>query len=95
MSEDRAFIRVLEPAQDLLAQLLNGKTTPIALTARCRARIEARDSEIMAWQALDWNFVQRQIDDLSERPANARGALFGLPVGVKGSTNLLRVLTIT
>ena len=83
MSEDRAFIRVLEPAQDLLAQLLDGKTTPIALTARCRARIEARDSEIMAWQALDWNFVQRQIDDLSERPANARGALFGLPVGVK------------
>ena len=73
MSEDRAFIRVLEPAQDLLAQLIDGKTTPIALTERCRARIEARDSVIMAWQALDWNFVQRQIDDLSERPANARG----------------------
>lgn len=51
--------------------------------ARCRARIEARDSEVLAWKTLDWDYVQRQIDGLAKRPIKERGPLFGLPVGIK------------
>jgi Asp-tRNA(Asn)/Glu-tRNA(Gln) amidotransferase A subunit family amidase len=51
--------------------------------ARCRARIEARDSEVLAWKTLDWDFVERQIDELTARPIEDRGPLFGLPVGIK------------
>lgn len=61
----------------------DGEVEPQALVARSRARIEAREPDIMAWQELDWAFVQRQIDDLAARPMNARGVLYGLPVGVK------------
>jgi len=53
------------------------------ITARCRERIEARDSEVLAWKALDWDFVERQIDELAARPMGERGPLFGLPVGIK------------
>jgi len=50
---------------------------------RWRKRIEARDPEVLAWKALDWDFVQHQIDELSARPIEERGPLFGLPVGIK------------
>jgi len=53
------------------------------IIARCRERIEARDSEVLAWKALDWDFVDRQIDKLAMRPMEERGPLFGLPVGIK------------
>ena len=53
------------------------------ITARCRERIEARDSEVLAWKALDWDFVGRQIDELAKRSMDERGPLFGLPVGIK------------
>ena len=46
-------MHALEPAGDMLAELLDGKTTPVAVTARCRARIEVQDLGVMAWQALD------------------------------------------
>lgn len=51
--------------------------------ALCRERIESRDSEILAWKVLDWDFVERQIDELATRPMDKRGPLFGLPVGIK------------
>ncbi|MDA0305894.1 MAG: amidase [Proteobacteria bacterium] len=53
------------------------------IIARCRDRIEARDPEVLAWKTLDWDFVDRQIDALTTWPMEKRGALFGLPVGVK------------
>lgn len=53
MSDDKASMHALEPAGDMLTELLDGKTTPVAVTTRCRARIEVQDLEVMAWQALD------------------------------------------
>ena len=55
MSDDKASMHALEPAGDMLAELLDGKTTPVAVAVatRCRARIEVQDLEVMAWQALD------------------------------------------
>ncbi|MBT3305860.1 MAG: amidase [Alphaproteobacteria bacterium] len=53
------------------------------IIARCREKIESRDSEVLAWKALDWDFVGRQIDELAKLPRDARGPLFGLPVGIK------------
>ena len=40
-------MHALEPAGDMLAELLDGKTTPVAVTIRCRARIEVQDLEVM------------------------------------------------
>ena len=51
--------------------------------ARCRKRIEARDKDVKAWKALDWDFVGRQIDELAAQPTEQRGPLFGQPVGIK------------
>jgi len=53
LSDDKASMHVLEPAGGMLAELLDSKTTPVAVTTRCRARIEVQDLEVMAWQALD------------------------------------------
>ena len=53
------------------------------IIARCRERIETRDSEVLAWKALDWDFVGRQIGELLTRSTDERGPLFGLPVGIK------------
>ncbi len=53
------------------------------IVGRCRDKIESRDPEVLAWKALDWGFVDRQIDALATWPIKKRGALFGLPVGVK------------
>ena len=50
---------------------------------RCRDRIEAREPKVLAWKALDWNFVGRQVDELAAWPMDKRGPLFGLPVGIK------------
>ena len=40
-------MHVLEPAGGMLAELLDSKTTPVAVTTRCRARIEVQDFEVM------------------------------------------------
>ena len=46
-------MHALKPAGDTLAELLDGKTTPVAVTTCCRAHIEVQDLEVMAWQVLD------------------------------------------
>ena len=51
--------------------------------ADCRARLEKSEAHIQAWQALDWGAVANQVDRLNEQRASDRGALFGLPIGVK------------
>ena len=48
MSDDKASMYALEPAGDMLAELLDGKTTPVAITTRFQARIEVQDLEVIA-----------------------------------------------
>ncbi len=69
-------------ARQALAALSKGKATPGELAASCRARIEAREPAIGAWQALDWDFVARQLAALPAR-GGKDAPLWGLPVGVK------------
>ena len=47
----------------------------------CLAQIEARDSELHAWSAVDAEFARRQARALDA--GSVRGALHGIPVGVK------------
>ncbi len=83
MSDNTEGFPARTPGGDWLAAFGNGETGPEALAAQCRRRIDAREAEVMAWQELDWDFVRRQLDGLAARPENARGALYGVPVGVK------------
>ncbi len=53
------------------------------IIADSRARIDKSESDIQAWQALDWNAVRAQVERLNQRAASDRGPLFGLPVGIK------------
>jgi len=71
------------PAGEVLSELLRGATTPRELARACRARIELREDAVGAWQALDWDFVERQIAALPDRPRDGSAPLWGLPVGVK------------
>jgi len=68
-------------AADARAAIAAGRLTAEALARSCLARIDARESEIQAWAALDpdlWLRAARAAD-----AAGCPGPLGGLPLGVK------------
>jgi len=67
----------------LVTKACSGQLLLSEIAADCRARIKKSEAEIQAWQALDWNAVESQIDTLNERGAPDQGALFGVPIGIK------------
>ncbi|MEM8743497.1 MAG: amidase [Pseudomonadota bacterium] len=60
-----------------------GDLTAVDLVAACRARIDEREDAVGAWQYLDRELIDRQLSALEDVPVNDRGALHGVPVGVK------------
>jgi Asp-tRNA(Asn)/Glu-tRNA(Gln) amidotransferase A subunit family amidase len=69
-------------ATGALARLAEGSLTARALVQSCLARIAARDGDLRAWLAISDGALQ-QADRLDALPAERRGLLHGLPVGVK------------
>lgn len=70
-------------AVELRESLRRGDETPANIVAACRARIEAREDAVGAWQALNWDFVDAQVAAAEVCEIGVRGPLFGLPVGIK------------
>lgn len=67
-----------------LVQRIISNEVPIAMVAlEYRKVIEAREREVKAFEFLDWDVVDQQIDKLAATTAEQRGRLFGLPVAVK------------
>ncbi|MDA8637851.1 amidase [Rhodospirillales bacterium] len=63
--------------------LRSGNRTVDNVVTSYRSRIEERQPDVQAWQTLDWDFVERQIAGLNQRAPDARGPLYGIPVGIK------------
>lgn len=71
------------PAGAARAMLSDGRLTPRALVAACRARIGEREPEIRAWAALDDAAIEAELARVEAIPEAERGPLWGLPVAVK------------
>lgn len=66
-----------------VASLKSGSVPLRQRIQRCRERIVAREGEVRAWQALDWDAVESQVAELERSgPADDR-PLWGVPIGVK------------
>ena len=69
------------PAREILRRVGNGDLTVEAVAKSCIETIEAREPELQAWAFFDPDLVLRQARALDK--AGTKGALHGLPVGVK------------
>lgn len=66
-----------------LAAFDTGALSPGELLEACQARIRVREPEVRAFEYLDWDIVQAQIESLAGLPQEKRGPLWGLPIAVK------------
>lgn len=81
------FINMTEPykltASEALAHMRDGSLTVEFYAKSLLARIKARDDVVKAWAYLDPEFVLAQAKKLDEIPAEKRGPLHGIAIGVK------------
>jgi Asp-tRNA(Asn)/Glu-tRNA(Gln) amidotransferase A subunit family amidase len=68
-------------ATETVAAIAAGRLTSETVVKSCLDRIEAREREVKAWVTLDRNAALAQARALDKGPR--RGALHGLPVGIK------------
>lgn len=66
-----------------LARLRAGTLSVEAYAQALLNRIAARDDAVRAWAHIDPAFVIEQARQLDKVPAEQRGPLHGLPIGVK------------
>ena len=69
--------------QVLVQRIINNEVPIERVVQEYRKVIEAQEREVKAFEFLDWNVVDQQIDKLAATTAEQRGRLFGLPVAVK------------
>ncbi|WP_342471825.1 Asp-tRNA(Asn)/Glu-tRNA(Gln) amidotransferase subunit GatA [Metasolibacillus sp. FSL H7-0170] len=70
-------------AGELQESLHKGEVTIADLTNEAYARIEALDGDVQSFLALNKEQATAQAAELDKVPFEARGPLFGLPIGVK------------
>lgn len=70
-------------ATELQESLHNGELTIAELTKEAYARVNALDSEVQAFLALNEEQATAQAAEMDKVPFEERGPLFGLPIGVK------------
>lgn len=73
----------LPAAADLLTQLRTGQRSAVEVTTDVLERIAAREEQLHAWVHLDVDLALARARALDAVPAAERGALHGLPVGIK------------
>jgi Asp-tRNA(Asn)/Glu-tRNA(Gln) amidotransferase A subunit family amidase len=78
-------------AVEAAARIRSGELTSEALVRACLARIDARESEVQAWEYLDRDYAigEARAADRSE----ARGPLHGVPIGVKDTIDTVDMPT--
>ncbi|RZL82903.1 MAG: amidase [Rhodococcus sp. (in: high G+C Gram-positive bacteria)] len=74
-------LRAPSPLRDLVEQLSTGGTTPVDVAEAALARIAELDPTIRAWAHLDADAVRSSAERVQD--GSPRGALWGVPVGVK------------
>lgn len=70
-------------ASQALVLMKNGTLSVENYTKSLLSRIKSRDAVVKAWAYLDPEFVLDQARKLDQIPAEKRGALHGVAVGVK------------
>jgi len=78
-------------ATETVAAIADGKLTAEAVVRSCLNRIDAREPEVRAWFALDRDLALGQARALDKGPR--RGALHGLPIGIKDIVETLDLPT--
>jgi Asp-tRNA(Asn)/Glu-tRNA(Gln) amidotransferase A subunit family amidase len=83
------------PATEAARAIAAGELLSEDLVGACLAAIEARDSEVMAWQALDPDLALQQARDCDEMRQSGRllGPLHGVPVGLKDNIDTVDLPT--
>jgi Asp-tRNA(Asn)/Glu-tRNA(Gln) amidotransferase A subunit family amidase len=72
-------------AAELGSRFRTGQITVEEIARTCLKRIAARDAHVRAWSYVDPDAVIRQARELDKLPS--RGALHGIPVGIKDIYN--------
>ena len=67
----------------LVQRIISNEVAIDTLAQQYRKVIEGRERDTKAFEFLDWDVVDQQIDKLAATAADQRGRLFGLPVAVK------------
>ena len=70
-------------AREAAEALHRGEISPAEIVAAYRVRIEQRESEVGAWQHLDWECVHSQVARITNIHPDHRGPLWGMPIGIK------------
>ena len=70
-------------AADAAAAIARGEITSRGLVQACLDRIARRDASVRAWSWLDPDHALAQADAADAVPMAQRGALHGVPVGIK------------
>lgn len=70
-------------ASKALALIQKGDLTVEDYAKSLLARIKERDEVVKAWAYLDPEFVLTQARKLDQIPAEKRGPLHGIPIGIK------------
>lgn len=68
---------------ELAALLRGGELSAVEVARACLEAIEAREDELHAWAHLDPDLALARARELDGMPADERGPLHGIPVGVK------------
>lgn len=71
------------PLGDLLGLLRSGELGVVELVTACLEAIEAWEEQLRAWVHLDPDHAMAQARRLDALPADERGPLHGVPVGIK------------
>ncbi|MGE3314293.1 MAG: amidase [Planctomycetaceae bacterium] len=74
-----------ETIEGAAADLRAGKVTSVELVERCLARIDRWEIDVQAWVIVDRDGVRKQAEqcDRERKSGNDRGALHGIPIGIK------------
>jgi Asp-tRNA(Asn)/Glu-tRNA(Gln) amidotransferase A subunit family amidase len=70
-------------AAGILKAVSAGDAGAADIISVCRDAIDAREADVLAWQALDWDSVAAQVQTLENRDGWRRLPLAGVPVGIK------------
>ena len=66
-----------------IKRLATGAATPVDLVGESLARIEALEPGLRAWVSVDADGALAAAHALADTPEGSRGALWGMPAGVK------------
>jgi len=79
MTPSSSLLSACELSHSLNAGILSSEE----VTSDTKIRITQRESEIGAWEFLDWSSVEQRLEEINAIPEKLRGPLWGIPIAIK------------